>query len=532
MVSGLDLFDNIVLVIYFCAILVIGLYTVKSKQHTTEDYFLAGRNLGWVAIGLSIFATNISTAHFVGLIAAGSERGLCVGQFEWLAVFILIFLGWFIAPVLIKTKTLTMPQFFGERFNNKIRTIIAVISIVFYFITKISVTILAGGFILSEVLELNVLNATILIILITGVYTVIGGMRSVVNTQIVQSVLLLLAAFLLTFFGISEIGGIEQFFAKIPGSYLDITKPLSDPQYPWLGIILGAPIIGIWYWCTDQYIMQRILSAKNIKQARKGTLLTAFLKSLPIFFIIIPGLIASILYPESNGNFALSNLINGSFIPSGIKGLILVGIISALMSSLASSFNSAAALFTNDIYKLIKQKASEHELVLVGRLSTTIIILITISIIPIVKVMDIQIYFSLQEIQAYLSPPITSIFLFGIFWKGANSKGVMWTLFIGGLIGLIKLIAPYIIPADSFISPIFIEFNNINYLYFSFVLFVISSVILVTVSKLTNNIKVSNLIKDYTFSLQSVGLEYSHYKTPIIGSLTFVLILILLEILI
>ena len=508
MSSNLSFLDNIIILIYFAIVLVIGLSVAKNKDSSIKEYFLAGKNLGWIAIGASLFATNISSEHLVGLAGAGSIHGFGVGHFEWMAAIILLFLGWIFAPIFLRANVNTVPQFFGKRFDDKSRIYLTLVSVFAYLFTKIGVTLLAGGLVLKEVLGWDMFTSAIFIVLLTGLYTVIGGMYSVVYTQIFQSIVLITGAVLLSLYGLFEIGGFSALSAKLPSDYFQILKPLTDPNLPWTGILLGAPILGIWYWCSDQYIIQRILSAKGLKDARKGTVLAAFLKVIPIFFLIFPGIIAAIIYPSMKGDSAYSLLLSGTLLPSGIKGIVIAGFFAALMSSLSSSFNSAASLFALDIYNLFRPRASENEVVLVGRLSTMLFVLAAISIIPLLKMIDTHIYIQLQALQAYIAPPIVCVFLFGIFWKKASSKGAIWALLIGGFFGFMKIIISSIEVSTFNKIYIFNTFHNINYLHFAVLLFLLSSIILVSFSllfetELSNNKVNSNLIingRDLSFT--------------------------------
>lgn len=486
MSNNLSILDNSLILVYFAVVLFIGLFLAKNREETSKEYFLAGKNLGWLAIGASLFATNISSEHLVGLAGAGSIHGISVGHFEWLAAIILLFLGWFIAPILLKSDVSTVPQFFGKRYDDKSRLYLSLVSIFAYLFTKIGITLLMGGLVLKEILGWDMATAAILIVLLTGLYTVIGGLRSVIYTQFFQTVLLIVGAILLSVYGIIEVGGFSSLYQKLPADYFQILKPGTDPNFPWTGILLGAPIIGIWYWCADQYMVQRILSAKGIKEARKGTVLASFLKILPIFFLIFPGLIAAVLFPGSKGDASYSLMLSGDFLPMGIKGIVIIGFFSALMSSLASAFNSASSLVTLDLFSIYKPKASEHEKVLVGRLSTMFFVIATIAIIPLLKLIDTNIYIHLQAIQAYIAPPIVSVFLIGIIWKKASAKGAIWALIIGGLLGSIKIILSSV--SAGWFSNIFIlkHYNDINYLHFAVILFLITSIILIAYSILDN----------------------------------------------
>jgi SSS family solute:Na+ symporter len=375
-----------------------------------------------------------------------------------------------------------MPQFFGKRFDDRSRIYLTIISVFVYLFIKVGVTILAGGIVLKAVMGWDTFTSAILLVLLTGLYTVIGGMYAVVYTQVFQTILIIASAFLLSLFGYLEVGGFSNLYASLPHDYFQLLKPLSDQNIPWTGILFGAPILGIWYWCSDQYIVQRIISSKGLKQARRGTLLASLLKIFPVFLLIFPGLIAASLYPGLEGDNAYALLLGGPLLPMGIKGMVLAGFFAALMSSLSSAFNSAASLFSLDIYNLIKPKASEEELVLVGRLTTVVFVIAAISIIPLTKLINTGIYIQLQILQAYIAPPIVSVFLLGIFWKNASGRGAIWALIVGGSVGAVKIVLMTLDQGVLESFYILIELNQINYLHFAVVLLILSSLIMISVS--------------------------------------------------
>lgn len=513
MIGNLDFYDNLVILIYFAVVFAIGIFSARGKGKSAKSYFLADKKMGWVAIGASLFATNISSEHLVGLAGASSAHGFSVGHFEWLAVFSLFLLGWVFAPVFIRAEVFTMPEFIGKRFDKKCRTYLTVLSIISYLFTKIAVTLLAGSYLLNKLLGWDMFIAAILIVLLTGIYTLVGGLTSVMRTQIFQAFILVLGSLLLTFYGLSEIGGLGVLIDKLPKGYLTIFKPFSDPDFPWTGIIFGAPILGFWYWCTDQYIVQRILSANGIKEAKKGTAFAAFLKTIPIFLLILPGLISAVLYPEVKGDEAYTYLIAGDLLPVGIKGIVIAGMFAALMSSLSSAFNSSATLIAIDLVKSNRPTISESELILIGRLSTMLIVLIAIGIIPALKIINTQIYVYLQSMQAFISPPIASVFLIGMFWNKATSKGAIWSLIIGGSVGLIRILITILDKTTVADSWLLSFFGDINYLHFAILLFVFSSVILIVVSLADQKaIEAQYNITSLTFEKEKIGLVSSTNK--------------------
>ncbi len=465
--------DLLVLIAYLIIVLSLGFYYSRRNDENYSSYFLAGRNIGWFTVGISIFATNISSEHFIGLAGSGSVRGLAVGQFELMAIFTLIFLGWILAPVYIKSGVVTVPEFLEKRFDKRIRKIIAGFSIVLYIFTKILVSLFAAGLLFYRIFGLNIYASSIIIVLITGLYCVTGGANAVIRTQLFQGIVLILGAVLLSVFGLNAVGGFSGLEQKLPQDFFNMFKKISDPDFPWTGILFGAPIIAFWYWCTDQYIVQRILSSRSINDARKGTLFAALLKILPIFILVLPGLIASVLYPEVGGNEVYSALVAGDLLPAGIKGIVIAGLLAAIMSSLAGAFNSTAVLFTNDFYKTRNPLANDRKLVLVGRLATTLIVVVAILIVPMVKLISSQIYLFLQSVQAFVSPPITAVFLFALFSKKITARTAFTTLIIGEAIGLSRLLIELLGNWGLELHPVLNYFLEISFLHFAIFLFLL-----------------------------------------------------------
>jgi SSS family solute:Na+ symporter len=529
--------DNLILVTYLIVVLSLGFY-YSRKEKKFNDYFLGGKNIGWFMLGMSIFATNISSEHFIGLAGSGASRGLAVGQFELMAIFILIVLGWLLAPIYIKSGVATMPEFLEKRFGPGSSKFFAAISIFLYIFTKITVTIFAGGILFYKIFGLSIYNSAIIILLITGLYSVTGGAAAVIRTHTFQACILLLGAILLTLFGLNEVGGFSGLQQKLPADYFNMFKPMSDPDFPWTGIIFGAPIIAFWYWCADHYIVQKILSAKTINDARQGSLLAAFLKIFPIFVLVLPGLIAAALFPEITGDEAYPTLLASNILPMGVKGLVVAGLLAAIMSSLGSVFNVTAALFTNDFYKPRHPEASDRKLVLVGRLSTTIIVITAILCVPLVKLIGSQIYIFMQSVQAFISPPITAVFLFGILMKKTTSKAAFWTLVIGETIGVSRLIVEVLNNVGFLNQPLLQYYAGINYLHFAIFLFIISSALIISISFITQSSeeskinKIKYLLAD-SFSEMKIDTNpvrpdgtVSGYRTNLILSAFIVLLII------
>jgi SSS family solute:Na+ symporter len=509
LVSIFTFLDIIVLVAYLIIVLSLGFYYSRQNSESYSGYFLAGRNIGWITIGVSIFATNISSEHFIGLAGSGSTRGLAVGQFELMAIFTLIFLGWILAPIYLKSGAVTVPEFLSKRFNEDIRKFFAAFSIAIYIFTKILVSLFAAGLLFDKIFGINILASSIIIVLITGLYSVIGGANAVIRTQLFQGFVLLAGAVLLSVFGLNAVGGFSGLEQNLPSDFFNMFKKISDPDFPWTGILFGAPIIAFWYWCTDQYIVQKLFSARSVNDARKGTLLAAFLKILPIFILVIPGLVAAVLYPQVSGDQAYAALVAGDLLPIGIKGFVVAGLLAAIMSSLASAFNSTATLFTNDFYKLHYPEATERKLVLIGRLATTTVVVLAILIVPLVKIISSQVYIFLQSVQAFVSPPITAVFLFALFSKKISSKTALTTLIIGETIGLSRLLLELLKNLGLQMPHFFMWVLGINFLHFAIFLFIVSTTLILILN--ISSVKVNN---GFTVFLQtSISESFGELRT-------------------
>ena len=505
--------DSLILLVYLIIVLSLGFYFSGKKEQSYEEYFLAGKKMGWFTIGLSIFATNISSEHFIGLAGAGASRGLAVGQFELMAVFILILLGWIIAPIYIKSGVVTTPEFLEKRFDPSLRKPFAIISIIIYIFTKISVALFAGGILFYKMFGLNIYTSAIMVVLFTGLYTVLGGATSVMKTHVFQGIVLIVGALLLTIFGLKAVGGFSGLQAKLPPDFFNMFKSIKDPDYPWTGVIFGAPILAFWYWITDQYFIQKILSAKSINDARRGSLFAALLKVLPIFILVLPGLIAAAMFQDIKGDEAYPMLLSSSILPIGIKGLVLAGLLAAIMSSLASVFNTVAVLFTNDFYKVNHPNASDRELVLVGRLATTAIVIFAIICVPLVKLISSQVYLYLQSLQGYISPPITAVFLWGFILKKVNAKAAITTLILGEGIGFLRLILELVYGTNLKGMGILSPLVQINFLHFSIFLFLLSTAVILLISYLPQRekkLRVSSIQYLVPNSFSELGISFSN----------------------
>ncbi|HYE65163.1 MAG TPA: sodium:solute symporter [Pyrinomonadaceae bacterium] len=477
--------DYLVLGVYFLVIFAIGFYFAR-KERTTTDYFLASRDVAWWAIGASLFASNIGSEHFIGLAGTGAASGLAVGHFEWLASLILLILGWVFIPFYLRSNVYTMPEFLERRYNSACRTYLATISIVAYIFTKISVAIFAGAIVLRTVLGWDMWQSALALVIATGIYTVAGGLAAVIYTEVIQTVILIGGALALMFIGLDQVGGFEGLRASLPESFFHMMKPATDPDFPWTGIFFGAPILGIWYWCTDQVIVQRVLSAKDVGHAKGGTVLAGFLKILPVFMLVVPGMIARALYPAemaADSNAAFPTLVV-RLMPVGLQGVMVAAMLAALMSSLASVFNSSSTIFTMDFYKKLHPTASEHHLVNVGRVATAIMVVLGILWIPFMGRISAQLYVYLQSVQAYISPPIAAVFLLGVFWKRINGTGAIMALLVGFVLGALRFIFE-VAYAGAPLTGVLDFYVRMNFLHFAILMFVICVAVLVVVSLLT-----------------------------------------------
>lgn len=486
--------DYVVLIAYVALVLAIGFWA-SYRNRTTEGYFLAGRNMGWIAIGASLFASNVSSEHFIGLAGAGASTGLAVGHFEWWASLILLILAWVFVPFYLSSGVFTMPEFIQRRFDSRSRTYLATISVIGYILTKISVTLYAGGIVLQQVMGWDMVTSAVILVLVTGIYTVFGGLMAVIYTELVQTVVLIAGAVTLTLFGLAEVGGWSGLTVSVAPEFFDIWKPLDDPNFPWLGVLFGAPILGIWYWCTDQFIVQRVLSAQGIPVAQRGAIFAGFLKILPVFILVLPGVIAHALNPEINGDEAYPWLVT-HLLPVGLRGIVIASLLAALMSSLASVFNSASTLITFDFYKKIKPEASERELLNVGYIATGVLVILGIAWVPLIQYISTSVYIYLQSIQAYVSPPIAVVFLLGVFWPKTSSRGSFYALITGLVLGALRFIMELF--KWGIDIPVVDWYVTMNFLHFAIFLFIIAGLVAVVVSWF-DNIKLSPQVSALTW---------------------------------
>jgi SSS family solute:Na+ symporter len=534
--TGLDWFA---IGVYFAVLLGLTAWVVRRRRDTAEDYFLAGRNLGWGIVGASIFASNIGSEHLVGLAGAGATSGVALAHYE-LHAWCLLVLGWVMVPFYLRSRVFTMPEFLERRYSPAARWVLSIISLVAYVLTKIAVGIFAGGVVFATLLpelEFQIGAATfnsfwigsVLVILLTGLYTVLGGMRAVAYTEALQTGVLVFGSLLLTVFGLQAVGGWGELRAVLGTDLFNLWKPIVpagmegtwapvreparmawyfNQNYPWPGMLLCAPIIGLWYWCTDQYIVQRTLGAPGEREARRGTIFAAFLKLLPVFLFIIPGMIALAL-ARSGQAAALRPIVDDtgqaipsaaqaaypllvqSVMPAGLRGIVVAGLLAALMSSLAGVFNASSTIFTMDFYRKLHPGATQAQLVWIGRAATTGMVIVGLLWIPVIQGAR-GLYDYLQGVQGYLAPPIAAVFFLGVFMRRLNGQGCLAALVVGFALGAFRLAVDTPVTlglggmADGYPEGSFLWIvNNVYFQYYSLVIFVVSSATLITVSYAT-----------------------------------------------
>ncbi len=482
-----ELLDWIVLVGYFVVLLGVAYWVIKRESKNTEDYFLAGRNVGWFVIGASIFASNIGSEHVVGLAGTGAEGNMPLAHYE-LHAWIVLLLGWFFLPFYMRSGVFTMPEFLEKRFDSRSRWFLSIFSILGYILTKVSVTIYAGGIVISNLLGLDFTVSALLTVGITGLYTVLGGMKAVVYTEAIQTVILIFGAFVITILGLNAVGGWSELRAAAGPDHFNMWRPSNDPDFPWTGMVFGGTIVGIWYWCTDQYIVQRTLAAANIQIGRRGAIFGAYLKILPIFIFLVPGIIAYVLAQQGVLEYSKSDEVFPALVqyllPAGLRGLVAAGLMAALMSSLASVFNSSSTIFTVDIFKKMYPDTPEDKLLRTGKIATVVIMIIGFLWVPFLEALSKgTLYQYLQSVQAYIAPPITAVFLVGILWKRATSQGAITTLLVGIVIAALRITAELI--TDDTSTGIMAQFASINFSHLCIYLFCFYVAVLIVVSLLT-----------------------------------------------
>ncbi|XP_036450499.1 sodium/glucose cotransporter 1 [Colossoma macropomum] len=520
--------DISVIVIYFVVVLAVGVWAmVRTNRSTVGGFFLAGRSMVWWPIGASLFASNIGSGHFVGLAGTGAAGGIAIGGFEWNALIVVLILGWLFVPIYIKAGVVTMPEYLKKRFGGqRIRIYLSVLSLFLYIFTKISADMFSGAIFIKQALDLNIYVAVILLLLITALYTVTGGLAAVIYTDTLQTIIMVVGSFILMGFAFNKVGGYDNFqdlyMEAIPTVVTNVSADCYTPRadsfhifrdavtgdLPWPGLIFGLTIQAAWYWCTDQVIVQRCLSAKNMSHVKAGCILCGYLKLLPMFLMVMPGMISRVLYTDEVAcvvpkvckdvcdtevgctNIAYPKMVL-DLMPDGLRGLMLSVMLASLMSSLTSIFNSASTLFTMDIYAKIRRRASEKELMIAGRLFILVLIGISIAWIPIVQTAQSgQLFDYIQSVTSYLAPPIAAVFTLAIFCKRVNEQGAFYGMLIGLAIGLARMITEFAYGTGSCVQPSNCPsiICGVHYLYFGLILFGVSLILVLGISLMTKPI--------------------------------------------
>ncbi|XP_059902360.1 sodium/mannose cotransporter SLC5A10 [Gadus macrocephalus] len=516
--------DIIVVATYFLLNLAVGIWSsCRVSRNTLSGYFLAGRDMAWWPIGASLFASSEGSGLFIGLAGTGAAGGIAVAGFEWNATYVLLALAWVFVPVYVASGIVTMPEYLGRRFGGeRIRTYLAVLSLLLSIFTKISTDLYSGALFVQVCLGWNLYLSTILMLVVTALYTIAGGLAAVIYTDTLQTVIMLVGAIILTITAFNEIGGysnLEKVYSLaipskiIPNSTchlpredaMHLFRDATTGDLPWPGMTLGLTILATWYWCTDQVIVQRSLSAKNMSHVKGASILAGYLKLLPFIFIILPGMISRALYPDTVGcvdpeecvrvcgaevgcsNIAFPKMVI-ELMPSGLRGLMIAVMMAALMSSLTSIFNSSSTLFTMDIWKKHRPRATEKELLLVGRIVTVILVVVSVVWIPILQSANSgQLYVYIQSVTSYLAPPVTAVFTLAVFWKRTNEQGAFWGLMVGLVVGMCRMVLEFAFPPPrcGVVDWAPSVLRSVHYLHFAILLCGLSTIVVVVVTLLT-----------------------------------------------
>jgi len=486
--TTMPVLDLVIIAVYTVMILAFGLLSVRKMKLSSQQYFLAGKSLPWILVGAALFSANISTIHLVGLAASGYNEGLVWGNFEWMATFCLIILSLVFTPFYFRTKISTLPEFLEKRYSKGARLIVAVMAITAALFIHIGMSIYAGAIVFKRFFGISVITSIVIISIVTAIYTVLGGLKAVVVTESIQTVILILGAIIVTVYcvlalpahGITSWGQLKELLK--PGQ-LSMLHTNSQVGLNWYAVFLGYPVLGIWYWCTDQTIVQRVLGSRTERDAQLGPLFAGLLKITPVFIMVLPGALGYVLFRDmigTNANETLPVLII-KLIPTGVRGLIAAGLLAALMSTISAALNSAAALFAIDIVKSIKPRISDRSQVNIGRICSVLIMILAI-------VWSTQagryssIFEAINAIASDLAPPITAVFLWGVLWKRGTKQAALLTLIIGFLMG----ITAFIIDLPVFgTKKMITQGLGIHFMMQAWWMFVICSVVFITVSLMT-----------------------------------------------
>ncbi len=481
--NQLVLLDYGVIAVYLIILLTIGFWISFNRRHS-EDLFLAGRNLTWPNIGLSIFGTNISPSMMLAACSVAYTSGMVAANFEWLAWFFLLLLAMVFIPLYLKTQISTMPQFMERRFSSASRVFLSYYTLLSTIVLWLGGTLYAGGLLLQQISGWPLWLCLTLLMAVAASFTIAGGLAAVVATDSFQSILMIVASTILTFIGLIKVGSINTLIHSVPDSFWHLFRPANDDVFPWPAIVLGYPVLGVWFWCTDQTIVQRVLGSRDIQQGQQGAVFAGYLKILTPLIFFLPGIICAVLFPDlADPDKAYMTMVS-HLMPAGMVGLIVAVLIAALISTLDSALNSFSTVFTLDIYvKKFRSSASSKEIRWVGRLMTLFIAILAIFIALSMKTVGRDLFNLLQGIIAFFAPPMAAVFLLGVFWKRATSLSALLTLIVGSVISLSTGVCQlYEWPYSGFWP---------HYLFLSFFLFVILTLFMIMISLLSLKTDVS-----------------------------------------
>jgi SSS family solute:Na+ symporter len=535
--------DLIIIIVYLVGIMTVGILAGYKKGTSSEQFFLAGKSLRWPMIGAALFTANISTIHLVGLAADGYRIGLVVGNFEWMASFTLIILGLVFAPFYFRSKIGTLPEYLEKRYGPTARTIMAFIAIIGALLIHIGISLYAGAKVFEHFFGINMYISITVIAIITATYTIIGGLKAVVVTDTIQAVLLLAGAAILTLIGISHLGdiGINSFSelkAAAKPNQLNMIHGLKDSaggfnEYSWVTVMFGYFVLGIWYWCTDQTIVQKVLGARSEKDGRDGAIFAGFLKILPVFLMVLPGVIGYVLFKDqiSEPNDTLLVMMQ-NLLPTGLRGLMAAGLLAALMSTIEAALNSTATVTAEDIVKRLRPQTPDRSLVLIGRITAVVVIILAMA-------WSTQggrftsIFVAINKIPMMFAPAITTVFVMGVFWRRGTNEAALTTLIVGAIVGIIYLVIDLPLFGDVQLIADPVHGLGIPYMMAGLFLFAMCVVVFVAVSLATpkpRQEQLTNLCWENPLQVLTLGRVTGLTDPRVMAGILVVIMLILYSI--
>ena len=478
-VFSLHILDMIIIGLYIVALITIGMLK-GSKLHGDEDFFLAGRQAGWPKIGFSIFASNISAEHLVGLAGAGYMFGLLHGNYEWMASGTLLLLALVFAPYYLTTKVSTMPEFLERRYSRNCRDFLAWLNVVTTIFIRLGVSLYAGGLVIHTFLGWPLEICVLVLSIVAASYTIVGGLAAAMLTEMFSAIIMILGSLALVFIGLDRVGGIDALVSKVPADYWSMLRPADDPEMPWYAIIFGYPVLGIWYWCTDQLMVQRVLGARDLEQGQKGVIFAGFLKILPVFIFVLPGVICYAMFPGlPAGDYAYTKIIT-EWLPIGVRGVMIAVLLAALLSTVDAGLNSISTIFTLDIFRRWFPDSNHSRLLWIGRVATGGAMVLAIIWSPMIGKFPKGIFIAINQLIACVAPPLTAIFLLGVLWKRTNARAAEFALWIGEPVCIILGLAQVMDYPKGFWP------SWLNFMFLAFLMLVTMIIFMATVSLLTS----------------------------------------------